>query len=213
MPFRSQAVMSTACVREVWVSLAKMKSADRLPIKIPRSKRSDPMGFADPRMRPVRHLSSALDTICRRERCRSVSSRNLRCRCRRRHVDLLAREKRPGDPRRLVGQRHRDDLRALALQHLPRPSAGCFRLARVAQHGRRADDPFSADRGVICALKEGSSTGAEPKTTFDDPPQRAIAARSSSLIINHHRNRQRAARFPKAWDPRSQKRRRRESRW
>ena len=50
--------MSTACVREA-SSLAKMKSADRLPINFARCQRLDPKGCSDPRTRPVRHLLSA----------------------------------------------------------------------------------------------------------------------------------------------------------
>ena len=86
--------------RHLW-PLALMKSADRFPISLSRTRRLRHCGLIRSPARPVcHHLSPPLQC---RGRCTDVG-RGLRLLHGRRRVRLVAREDRPGDPRVIAGQ-------------------------------------------------------------------------------------------------------------
>ena len=88
--------------------LAFMLSADQIPIKSTRSKRSGIDGFAWPPVRPVLHdFVIALSNLCAR---RDWDARSLRGLQHGLAISLTLGHQRPDHPRDLVGERDRGDL-------------------------------------------------------------------------------------------------------
>src|SRR5687767_13611085 len=131
-----------SCVRPLWCGrrrpLALMGSAGRGLIKRPGTSRP----AADTRLLPTRRLDRLTPS-----RRLSLASSGCRSRGGRSPVLFSPHQHRPGDPRELVGERHRDHQAWLPGQQAPDPGV-LPRLPRPAQHRVRADDELPAQVGV-----------------------------------------------------------------
>src|SRR5258708_11132318 len=101
-----------------------------------------------PRVSPIlgaTGLSSRLTTLALPLDQRNAASRAGPRLHGRSQVGLVAREYRPGDPRGLVGKRHRHQSGRLALEQLGSPGFACIALACKPDHGGCAGDQEASD--------------------------------------------------------------------
>ena len=165
-----------------------MKSADRFPISLSRTERLRHCGLIRSPARPVcHHLSQPLPPLG----WRIAVYRGEQLLHGRGRIGLVAREDRPGDPRGLVGQRHRDQSCRLAFEQPGRPGLAGVVLPCKTDDSSRADDEQSPDIAVALfadaaqALLSPAAVrrGVSPSQAANWRPERKSAASGIAAAI------------------------------
>lgn len=151
-----------------------MKSADRVPIKLTRSKRLENVGLIQSPGRPVcHHISSpSLSTVQRSySRC---AKREIRlCSANASDINLVARQQCPGNTRSFVGQGHRDQPGWFAHEQLCCPTLAGVILPCPTDNRRGTDNkqapniaipPFAdADKFLLAATTMRARRQTKPR--------------------------------------------------